>query len=136
MKKESKKRENLSFFHNFAAVNVKRKQIRAARVLLAVYLPLLLLTTLHVHRSAEYVDDVCTQCVHHEPHAGHITSETPSLHECVLCQLTTLQYVAPAAVVFSVLLVVNTGNVLWREQRVPVIAIARWSSRAPPFLAV
>ena len=117
-------------------MNVKRKQIRAARVLLAVYLPLLLLTMLHVHRPAAYVEDVCAQCVHHEPHAGHISSHTPSLHECVVCQLTTLQYIAPAAVVFAVLLVVNSGNVLGRVRRVPVVSIACRLSRAPPFLAV
>ena len=108
----------------------------SALVLLAVYLPLLL-TMLHTHRPTVYVDDVCTQCVHHEPHAGHFSAQTASLHECVLCQLTTLQYVLPAAVVFSVLLLVNgSGVAIAYERLVPLRGTACQSPRAPPFLAV
>ena len=122
-----------AFLCTFAAVILNRqRRSLVARALLAVYLPLLLLTMLHVHRGAVYVEDACYQCVHHEPHAGHITAQTFHLHDCVLCQLTTLQYVPAAVIGIAFVLRLCLGSVLWPSQRVPVAAIARQSTRAPP----
>lgn len=82
------------FFRNFAPVNANSRRRRAAKVLLAVYIPMLLLLSLHVHhqRMAETV--YCYQCAHHQPHAGHITALQDALHDCLLCQLQSEAFMA------------------------------------------
>lgn len=71
-------------------------------MLLAVYLPMLLLASLHVHDvEATAVEQECTDCVHHNCH-GHLTASAFSMHECVLCQFLSLTFTAAkvTAVVF------------------------------------
>ena len=75
-------------------VNAKTRRRIASRILLAVYIPTLLLLSLHVHhqRMAEAID--CYQCAHHQPHAGHITALQDAMHDCLLCQLGGQSFVA------------------------------------------
>ena len=73
---------------NFAAVKTTRRQI-SAFFLLAVFLPMLLLSSLHIHESTENGEATFTECLHNHC-GGHLTQITTHLHDCVLCQLLTL----------------------------------------------
>jgi len=69
-------------------------------VLLAVLLPMLIFSSLHVHPASHTGGDHCEECVHHLPHAGHISSQTFCSFDCVLCQFLTMPFLVAAAVVF------------------------------------
>lgn len=62
----------------------------SAIVLLAVFLPMLVLSSLHVHPETHLEDEHCEECMHHVPHAGHMGSQTTCSFDCVLCQFPTL----------------------------------------------
>ncbi len=75
---------------NFAAVNTRTKRKITARLLLAVFLPMLLLSSLHIHPTQLLgIGDDCTECVNHHC-GGHIGQQTLTVHDCVLCQFLTL----------------------------------------------
>ena len=74
-------------------MNPTTKRHIAAWVLLAVYLPMLLISSLHVHETAEYGETTCAECVHHQCH-GHLSQLSDGMHQCVLCQILTLSYLS------------------------------------------
>jgi Mn2+/Fe2+ NRAMP family transporter len=74
-------------------MNVDRKRYIASWVLLAVFLPMLILSSVHVHDTGNLSDDECHECVHHHCH-GHLGELTTTIHACVLCQFLTLSFVA------------------------------------------
>lgn len=68
----------------------------ASRVLLAVLLPMLLLSSLHIHpQQPSTVSEECADCVQHHC-SGHITQQVQTLHDCVLCQFLSLSMVMAA----------------------------------------
>lgn len=77
-------------------MNPITKRHIASWVLLAVYLPMLILSSLHVHDTVEYGETTCAECVHHQCH-GHLSQLSDGMHQCVLCQFLTLSYVATAS---------------------------------------
>ena len=82
----------------FAAVNVRRKRNMASWLLLAVFVPMLLLSSLHIHGYEQTGDDQCTECVHHQC-GGHLGQQTLSLHDCLMCQFLTLSMSVAACIV-------------------------------------
>ncbi len=76
------------------------RRIRFAWLLILVYLPMMLATTLHHHSEAEGSAAVsyCYDCAHHIHHDGHLTAGQSFMHECVLCHLHSLPYVVPVIV--------------------------------------
>ncbi len=50
---------------------------------------MLLLSSLHIHESAESAETTFAECLHNHC-GGHLTQITTHLHDCVLCQLLTL----------------------------------------------
>ena len=68
-----------------------------AWLLLAVFLPVLALSSVHVHRHADTPAAECTDCLNHSCQ-GHLTVTDDPLHQCVLCQFLTLSYVAAATI--------------------------------------
>ena len=104
-----------------------------AGLLLAVLLPMLLLSALHIHEDAAAGNDTCVECVNHQPHNGHLTATTQTLTDCVLCQFFSFQYLEAAVVTLAVaacliILTRPTATVLCpsRPQNLH-------SSRAPPY---
>lgn len=81
----------------------------ASWVLLAVYLPMLLISSLHFHEESELGGTTCAECVQHQCH-GHLTQLSDGLHQCILCQFLTLSYVA-----------LTTGTLLCYQQKRKVI---------------
>ena len=71
--------------------------------MLAVFLPILLLSSLHVHQSAEAAEETCVDCLHNHC-GGHLTQTTVHMDDCVLCQFLTLPMLAAVAVVVTIAL--------------------------------
>lgn len=108
------------------------KRTLSARLLLAVFLSLLLLSVLHVHHAVDVAGGSCQECVDHQRHDGHIGVAVAGMHGCVLCAMVSLPFVA-AAVVAAVL----CGRVAERLQRVRSAvlcgrAVAWCGLRGPP----
>ena len=83
------------------AVNAKTKRHIASWVLLAVFLPMLLFASLHIHPADYSLDETCSECVHHQC-GGHLTQQAVSFHACVLCQFLTLHIVAVAVAALTI----------------------------------
>ncbi len=73
----------------------KMKRQMAAWILLAVFLPMLILSALHIHQAPSAEEDSCTACTKHHCH-GHLAPQTASFHQCVLCQFLSLTFVTAA----------------------------------------
>lgn len=91
------------FLCNFATMKAMRRQISAI-VLLAVFLPMLMLSSLHFHESPQVIDTECNDCVHHNCH-GHLTATATWAHDCVLCQFITLPMLT--AIIVAVMIFVH-----------------------------
>ena len=65
----------------------------ASWLLLAVFLPMLMLSSLHFHEVSQTIETECSDCVHHSCH-GHMTATASWSHDCVLCQFLTLLMLA------------------------------------------
>lgn len=76
-------------------MNVMTKRHIASWVLLAVYLPMLIFSSLHIHETSQEGATECAECVRHQCH-GHLSQLSGGIHQCVLCQILTLTYVATA----------------------------------------
>ena len=63
----------------------------ASWVLLAVFLPMVVLSSLHVHPEAE--GEPCHECIEHTVHNGHITAVKASV-DCPLCAFQSDVYQA------------------------------------------
>ena len=101
-------------------------------VLLAVFLPMLLLASFHVHPEAQIEGDYCKECVHHLPHAGHFSSQTFCSFDCVLCQFLTLPFLLAPAVVFTAKKLRYAAPLFQTEQGVLAGVRGAVLGRAPP----
>ena len=70
----------------------------ASWLLLAVFVPMLLLSSLHIHGYEQTGDEQCKECVHHHC-GGHLGQQTLSLHDCLMCQFLTLSMTVAACIV-------------------------------------
>jgi hypothetical protein len=113
--------------------STKRRHI-ASVVLLAVFLPMLLLSSLHVHPEAHLEDGDCKECVHHVPHAGHFTSGTSCSFDCVLCQFLSLPFLMAPMVAFKAKHFIHTTSLCRLEQSVASGVRGLVFGRAPPSL--
>ena len=96
----------------FAAVNLTTKRHLASWLLLAVFLPMLVFSSLHVHEGAvSQAEKECTDCIHHRSSDGrlpsknchaHLTQTATWAHDCVLCQFLTLTMLTAAAAAVTV----------------------------------
>ncbi len=77
------------------------------------------------------VETTCAECVQHQCH-GHLTQLSGGMHQCVLCQILTLTYVAPA--VGALLFYQPKRKVAYARQRqTPCLTHTGFISlRAPP----
>lgn len=86
-------------------MNVKTRTSFASWALLAVYVPMLILSSFHIHHAeaaSEGTGYVCAQCVNHQHHAGHLFALTLQKDDCVLCQIIHVPYLPASAVVLTV----------------------------------
>ena len=85
----------------FAAVNQKTKRHIASWLLLAVFVPMVVLSSVHIHETGETIETACADCVHHSCH-GHLTAMATWAHDCVLCQFLTLTMLTAAVMAVTV----------------------------------
>ena len=87
------------FARLFVPLRPKMKQTAkrhiASWMLLAVFLPMLMLSSLHFHEVTQTIETECADCVHHSCH-GHMTATSAWSHDCVLCQFVTLTMLTAA----------------------------------------
>ena len=141
-------------FRTFAAVNAKTRRMQrhtptesrksyrptpannrrriASILLLAVFLSMLLFSSLHIHPDQTLTQDECTDCVAHHC-GGHIGQQTLSFDDCVLCQFLTLPMAiaSVAAVVFINIICKQRPNT-----HRPLVWNTFWGhivTRGPPF---
>ena len=115
----------------FAPVNQETRRHIASWLLLAVIVPMLLLSSVHIHENHVSEQATCVECVAHHCH-GHITPAEVSFDTCVVCQFLTLSFVAAAlSVVALVFNVLRIHPALKSSQ----VCSARWGkivTRGPP----
>ncbi|MBQ8462809.1 MAG: hypothetical protein IJ544_01670 [Prevotella sp.] len=111
---------------------LRLKRRLAARWLLAVFLPMLLLSSVHVHEQKTATHDYCEACAQHVFHFEKMATAHFSMHDCVLCQFHSVPFVAG----LSAVLPSPTASVF---TTLPSVAVALSSSkggihlgRAPP----
>lgn len=110
-----------------------RRQI-GAWLSLAVFVPMLLLASLHSHPDfGGLAGDDCTYCFDHVPHDGHLSSPTVAVDDCVLCQFFSLTFVAAATLVASfVACHITDGTTVYTAFCAQTVA-GLHHGRAPPF---
>ena len=114
-------------------MDVKTKRIMASWVLLAVFVPMVLLSSFHVHESNNLFDDNCNECVQHHCN-GHLGELTTTIHACVICQFQTFSFVAAA--IFAVVLFSNVSknHIVRLQSEVHFDVCGIPTLRAPPFV--
>ena len=109
------------------------KRNMASWVLLAVFVPMVILSSVHIHDSADLFGDNCKECVQHQCH-GHLGELTTTMHACVLCQFLTMSFVAAA--VYAVVLYnkVCRIRVARLQSEIKLEGFGIPTLRAPPFV--
>ena len=102
-----------------------------SRILLAVFVPMLLLSTLHVHTEGAAADDGCSECMHHVRHSHFSTADFCSL-QCVLCQFQTLPFIVAGLTVICIPLAAQCHNTSSVCHGVIARSAEVISLRAPP----
>jgi len=95
-------------------MNVTTKRQFASRLLLAVFLPMLLLSALHLHQPSASALTSCTECVQHHC-SGHLAQQSGCVHDCVLCQFLTLPLLAVVGV--TLLIYNNVSKILFAQRQ-------------------
>ena len=108
-----------------------QKRSLCSWVLLAVFVPMLLFSSLHLHQDEQSAQTECAECVDHHC-TGHLGQQSVSFHACVLCQFISLSYIA-VAVATAVLFNKVCARVLVSQQyHCQTALLGAISLRAPP----
>ncbi|MCR5314048.1 MAG: hypothetical protein K6E54_10510 [Bacteroidaceae bacterium] len=81
---------------------LEHKRVIAAYILLSVFILIIAILTFHVHKTNNVKGDDCYECLHHVPHSGHYSIYKGSYHDCLLCQLHSISFIAPQVVKLNV----------------------------------
>lgn len=111
-----------------------RRRTATAWLLLAVFVPTMLLTGMHRHEAAESAASECVDCAHHAQHSGHLTAASGAIHECLLCQFLRLVYTSAAPIMVALLFFFTCAVSHSRVRFVCREVDRRQSPRAPPFM--
>ena len=101
-------------------------------MLLLVFVPMLLLSSLHTHNELQDVTAICKQCLHH-PHHSHFDASSFQVSHCVLCQFTVIPFVVAAAIRIGEVFLSRKSSLTTSSQMVVAFTFFRRSGRAPPF---
>lgn len=106
---------------------MNRYKLIAPWILLATYLPLVVLSSLHVHHETADIIDDCVQC------AGHI--ETPHHHECdcQYCHFLSLSYLGQDTEPSTLTLPYTDNRPVEIAERAKIRQLGVSQLRAPPF---
>lgn len=112
--------------------SVKRRF--AAWLLLLVFVPVMVATSLHIHDLGEASSVECEQCLHHVHHAGHFNVYADHAYDCVLCQFAALPFVAAAVVALAIAVAVHRVAYVYIIKGKSLGVCGVKSTRAPPIL--
>ena len=110
-----------------------QKRTWAARLLLLVFLPILVFSSLHIHDYVVVQGD-CYECANHLHHSGHISFQTASFHDCVLCQFVSLPFLLALTLVVAVAVAVGTLCLVTSFSLYLSAAPSIHAPRAPPVI--
>ena len=110
-----------------------QKRTWAARLLLLVFLPILVFSSLHIHDYVVAQGD-CYECANHLHHSGHISLQTASFHDCVLCQFVSLPFLLALTLVVAVAVAVGTLRLVTSFSLYLSAASSIHAPRAPPVI--
>lgn len=114
---------------------VTRRQQLFAWIILSVYVPMVLLASLHVHSINDFSRAVdCDQCHTAVHHSGHITASTHHIDECLSCRFLSTQIDVPRTVTMQVVKPVVVHLEYFLATQPVVRAVAHPSLRAPPYI--
>ncbi len=118
----------------YSHIGITGRQKSFAWILLCVYVPMVLLASLHVHTLNESVVVDCHDCHTAVHHSGHFTPSQHHHDDCLSCRfITTLVDIPKDVVGFLVKQSVN--KIDFYTATAPVVAmVAHPSLRAPPFI--
>lgn len=105
----------------------------AAWLLLSVLVPMMALTVLHRHQAVADDGVECVQCEHHLPHGGHLTAQTASLDDCVLCQFCGLPFLLPVAILLVAFISIGRADNGLESEFCLMGVVGSKLSRAPPY---
>ncbi len=103
----------------------------ASWLLLAVFVPMLLLSSVHIHETGEIIEAECADCVHHSCH-GHMTAAATWAHDCVLCQFLTLTMLTAAMMVVTLYILVCKCNLAQPLHNIRAVCCGTIDTRGPP----
>ncbi|MBR1401720.1 MAG: hypothetical protein IJ604_01970 [Prevotella sp.] len=116
-------------------MNTRRKRHIASWILLATIVPMLLLSSLHIHQTGSAAESMCAECVHHHC-AGHLGQQAEVSHDCVLCQILC-SHMLPADDAAPIIYnkVATDHPALWQQ---PVFTFPHFTIglRAPPTVSL
>ena len=114
---------------------VTRRQQLFAWMILSVYVPMVLLASLHVHAPNEFSKAVdCVQCHSAVHHSGHITVGKLHIDECLSCRFLSTQIDVPHAVVSFVVKPVAVHLEFFLAGDPVFGTVAQPTLRAPPYI--
>ncbi len=113
-------------------IDITRRQRWFAWAILMVYVPMVLLASLHVHSLNEFSTAVDCQCHTAVHHSGHITVGSHHIDECLSCRFLNTQIDVPRTVATLVVKQVAVHLEFFLPVKPVVRAVAHPSLRAPP----
>ena len=108
-----------------------KRQI-AARLLLVVFLPLLVLLSLHRHETQEATHSYCEACVQHVSHVEQMAVADFSIHECILCQFISANFLVGLDIVILSMVSGSMATLPNAVPGLPLVVKGVRQSRAPP----
>lgn len=115
----------------FATMKRLDKTYWSALVLLSVYLPMVVMSSLDFHCEWEDNDELCRECLEHIVHNGHITA-MKTHQDCPLCAFRNNVYQPAEEQVFFF---IPTETCLTIESDYPALTLGyttHQNTRAPP----
>ena len=121
--------------HELSHNGITRRQQLFAWIILLVYVPMVLLASLHVHSISDFSSFVdCDQCHTAVHHSGHITASSHHIDECLSCRFLCTQIDVPRTVAILVVKQVTAHLEFFLAGDPVVRIVAHPSLRAPPFI--
>ena len=112
---------------------ITRKQRWFAWIMLSVYVPMVLLASLHVHYINDFSKAVdCDQCHTAVHHSGHITAGKLHVDECLSCRFLSTQIDVPRTVISHVVKQIAAHLEYFLATEPVARVVAQPSLRAPP----
>ena len=106
------------------------RRLIISRFLLAVYLILLSVGSVHVHQAQAELS--CMDCYEHVHHDGHFSQWAMNHNDCLICQLLHELFVNPQALVFSAIVFATFTFILSAPDFTVSRRVCLPGLRAPP----